>query len=50
MTRREALEIVLEAAERDLHGAGCGLRTIPQGKQREELVDAITKLRKELGQ
>lgn len=37
----EAVRILILAAERDLIGQGCGIRTLPEGKERKKLIDAI---------
>jgi len=42
MTLREALEILIESAKRDLSGAGCGIgHSVPEGRKRESIEDAI---------
>lgn len=48
MDRKEALERVIRAARRDLTGAGGGVRSIPAGKDRQLLEEAIGELEVEL--
>lgn len=47
MMRKKALDIVLQAAQRDVRGAGTGLREIPSDQARDELEAAIKRLWKD---
>lgn len=41
MRLRTAMEIVIRSAERDMHGAGCGVHSIPSDKEKERIEQAI---------
>lgn len=41
MQLRHAIELLIEAAGRDLEGAGCGIRSLPEGVTRTQLCRAI---------
>jgi hypothetical protein len=44
MTRRRALEIVLDAALRQCEGSGVGMRHMPGDGEKKRIVDAARKL------
>lgn len=42
MKLKEAIRLLIEAAERDLEGGGCGVgHAVPKGEKRKQLIRAV---------
>ncbi len=41
MKLKTAIQILMEAARRDIHGAGCGIRSLPSDNQTQEIRAAL---------
>ena len=44
MTTRKALQILIHHAAENQAGTGCGIRSIPSDKRRDELCEAVLKV------
>lgn len=44
MTTRKALQILIHHAAENQAGAGCGIRTMPSDKRRDEICEAVLKV------